>query len=124
MPDPARYAAVLIEETNLLRQARGLPVLTESTCAADAARQRAQALVGAESLKHAPMAGVIAHCHPATTAAENLSRMATGPAAVIEAWMGSASHRSNLLDPGLTEIGISCVADQGATLCSQVFLGP
>jgi uncharacterized protein YkwD len=66
----------------------------------------------------------MAACTPATTAAENLSRAAASPAAVIDAWMGSPGHRPNLLDPALTEIGVGCVIDGQAMLCSQVFFGP
>jgi len=44
--------------------------------------------------------------------------------AVIDAWMHSPGHRSNLLDPTLTEIGVGCVRDGRSMLCSQVFLGP
>jgi len=89
-----------------------------------AALQRASDLVGVAELTHTPLAGVIADCAPATTAAENLSRAAASPPAVVDAWMDSPGHRSNLLDPALTEIGVGCVLDADAMLCSQVFLGP
>ena len=67
---------------------------------------------------------MIADCKPATIAAENLSKAAASPAAVINAWMHSAGHRSNLLDPTLTQMGVGCVLDGTSMLCSQVFLGP
>ena len=67
---------------------------------------------------------MIAACAPSTTAAENLSQAAASPAAVINAWMHSPGHRSNLLDPTLTQIGVACVLDGTLMLCSQVFLGP
>ena len=67
---------------------------------------------------------VIAHCKTATTAAENLSRAAASTTAVVDAWMKTPGHQSNLLDPALTELGVACVLDGGQMLCSQVFLGP
>jgi len=67
---------------------------------------------------------VIVGCKPTTIAAENLSKAAASPAAVIDAWMHSPGHRSNLLDPTLTEIGVGCAHDGSSMLCSQVFLGP
>ena len=67
---------------------------------------------------------MIADCKPATIAAENLSRASARPAAVIDRWMHSPGHRSNLLDPTLTQIGVGCVLDGTSMLCSQVFLGP
>lgn len=122
LSDPVEYAAQIARETNDVRTARGLPKLAGSTCARDAGLRRALALVGTAQLTHAPLAGVIAGCQPATTAAENLSKAAAGPATVIDAWMHSAGHRANLLDPELTKIGVGCVHDAAAMLCSQVFL--
>ena len=86
--------------------------------------QRASALIGKTELTHAPLGGVISKCASGNTAAENLSKAAATPAAVIDAWMGSPGHRSNLLDPTLTQIGVGCALDSQSMLCSQVFLGP
>jgi uncharacterized protein YkwD len=41
-----------------------------------------------------------------TTAAENIAAGYQTPEAVVEAWMGSAGHRANILNPDLTEIGV------------------
>jgi uncharacterized protein YkwD len=123
LSNPVEYAAQIVRGTNDVREAQGLPVLSGSQCAQGAALQRASALIG-KALTHAPLAAVIARCKPATTAAENLSRAASSPKAVVDAWMVSPGHRSNLLDPVLTEIGVGCVRDGEAMLCSQVFLGP
>jgi len=122
--DPSAYAAQIVQGTNEVRRAKGLPTLGGSTCAQDAALQRASALIGKTELTHAPLGGVIADCASGTTAAENLSKAAATPGAVIDAWMHSPGHRSNLLDPTLTQIGVGCVLDGQAMLCSQVFLGP
>jgi uncharacterized protein YkwD len=122
--DSTQYAAQIVRESNRVRHAQGLPALGGSKCAQGAARERASDLIGEAKLTHAPLAGTIMACAPATTAAENLSRAASSPPAVIDAWMNSAGHRSNLLDPALTEIGVGCVLDGKAMLCSQVFLGP
>jgi len=122
--DPLAYAALIVRETNDARVANRLPRLGSSTCAQTAALQRAKDLIGKPKLTHAPLDGVIANCKPATIAAENLSKAAASPAAVINAWMHSPGHRSNLLDPTLTQIGVGCVLDGTSMLCSQVFLGP
>jgi uncharacterized protein YkwD len=107
-----------------VRAAKHLPKLGSSKCAQDAALKRASALIGKPELTHAPLNGVIADCKPATIAAENLSKAAASPAAVIDAWMHSPGHKSNLLDPTLTQIGVGCVLAGASMLCSQVFLGP
>jgi len=122
--DPAAYAAQIVQGTNEVRRAKGLPTLGGSRCAQDAAQKRAKALIGKAELTHALLNGVIAGCASGTTAAENLSKAAATPAAVIDAWMHSPGHRSNLLDPALTQIGVGCVMGGQSMLCSQVFLGP
>jgi Cysteine-rich secretory protein family len=92
------------------------------------AGRRVQACLGSDRktrvLTHAPLNDVIPGCKPATMAAENLSKAAASPAAVIDAWMHSPGHKSNLLDATLTEIGVGCVVDGRSMLCSQVLLGP
>ncbi|QTE29009.1 CAP domain-containing protein [Pengzhenrongella sicca] len=121
---PGEYAAELVAGTDAARADEGLPALAPSACAQAAALERAAALVGAAELTHASLAGVIAACAPATTAAENLSRATAAPAEVLAAWLDSPGHRANLLDPDLTELGIGCVPDGAEMLCSQVYLGP
>ena len=84
----------------------------------------AQALSGGRDLTHASLSPVIKACAPSTSAAENLSRAAADPQAVVDAWLGSPGHRANLLDPALTETGVACLLDADRMLCAQVFLGP
>jgi uncharacterized protein YkwD len=124
LSDPSEYAAQIVKGTNDIRATDRLPKLFGSKCAQTAALKRASALIGKPELTHAPLNGVIVGCKPATIAAENLSKAAASPAAVIDAWMHSAGHRSNLLDSTLTQIGVGCVHDGKSMLCSQVFLGP
>jgi uncharacterized protein YkwD len=121
---PEAYADALVAETNAARVGEGLEPLSPSTCAKTAALDRARDLVGLE-LKHAPLAPVIEACAPMTMAAENLVDSAAPPDDVVDAWMNSPGHRANIVDPSLTELGISCVEyDVSQRLCSQVFVGP
>lgn len=122
-PDPTTYATALTAATSSARQAAGPEPLAPSDCATAAAQDRAEALAGGAKLTHAPLAGVIETCG-VTTAAENLSRASAPASDVVDAWMESPGHRANILDPTLTEIGIACVEDGDAMLCSAVFLGP
>ena len=122
--DPQAYADALVAGTNAARTAAGLDVLVGSSCARDRAVERAQALVGAATLVHAGLAAVLVACAPSTAAAENLSRAAAGPQAVVDAWLDSPGHRANILDRGLDQVGAACVLDAGQVLCSEVFLGP
>ena len=104
----------IVRETNDVRSARGHPKLARSKCAQDAGRRRATNLIGRVELTHAALAGVIRHCAPATTAAENLSRASASQSAVVKDGMGGRGHRFNLLGPTVTKIGVGCVRDVGA----------
>lgn len=121
--DPVEYASRLVVETNAARADEGLPALTVSRCATTSAQVRAAALAGGEELEHAPLGPVIEACAPTGVTAENLARAAATPHDVVAAWLGSSSHRANLLDPGLDQVGVGCRLDGGQMLCSQVFLG-
>ena len=44
-----------------------------------------------------------------TAAAENLAAGQPDPKSVVDAWMNSSSHRENILDPKLKEVGIAFV---------------
>ena len=78
---------------------------------------------GACSRVAAPIDDVLTGCD-VSVAGENLSRATVPPEDVVDTWMGSAGHRANILDPDFTQLGVACVADGDAALCSQVFLGP
>lgn len=119
--DPARYAGELEAETQQVRAANDLGALAASSCAQEFAASRASALVGADTLEHAPMDDVLAECE-ASAAGENLSRTNHAPDEVVDAWMGSPGHRGNLLDETYTSMGVACVQDGDELLCSQVFL--
>jgi uncharacterized protein YkwD len=124
---PAEYAQRVVEETNAVRAAEGLPELATSDCAAQQAESRAEALLG-QPLEHAPLTPVQEACDPpAGLTAENLSRASAAPADVVQAWLESPGHRNNLLSAEVTEIGVGCVADgddgHEQMLCSQIFLG-
>ncbi|MDD9205841.1 CAP domain-containing protein [Georgenia sp. 10Sc9-8] len=112
-----------MDETNRAREAEGLDPLPLSECAARAGRHRAAELVG-QALEHAPLKDVIADCAPHGRAAENLVDSEAAPAAVVEAWLDSPGHRSNVLAPDMTAMGIGCVEHTGGMLCSQIFVGP
>ena len=118
---PSAYAAELFARTNDERAALGLPELERSECAERAATGRAEALVGAGELVHAPMVSLLEEC-VVDRAAENLVRSAAPPADVVAAWMDSPGHRNNIVDPDLTGLGIGCVPDGAELVCSQIYL--
>ncbi|MEP7765820.1 CAP domain-containing protein [Sanguibacter sp. 25GB23B1] len=127
--DREDYALEIVEAVNGERSSAGLDPLALSTCAETQATSRATRLAAdGGSLVHAPLEPVTDACPPASMSGENLSRASAPPADVVDAWMSSPGHRSNILARGFTQTGVACTDDTGpagdGVLCSQVFLGP
>lgn len=135
--DSGDFAAELTDLTNEARENEGLEPLELDACATRYALERAEAQRGAERLTHAPMTEVNQDCEVAVGGAasgENLSGDAYTAHSIVQAWLASASHRANLLNPEFTRIGVGCVTDETfgpadsdhgpVLLCSQVYLGP
>lgn len=132
---PEAFAKALFLRTNDARVADGLPEYVWNDCLARKALPRATAIVPQETLTHE---GLFASClSDQVRAGENLSRSDRYAAEVVDAWLGSAGHRANLLDAGFLESGIACVPvsavdptraarsgeDVAAMACSQLFEG-
>jgi uncharacterized protein YkwD len=57
--------------------------------------------------------------------AENVAFGQGTPASAVTSWMGSAGHRANILNPGLTELGTALArASDGRPYYVQVFGNP
>jgi uncharacterized protein YkwD len=128
LADPAQYGAVLEDGVNAARTQQDVPPLEHDDCLAAVAVERAEALVGAPELVHAPLPPVQRSCPGGTVAAENLSRTDRPPQDVVQAWLDSPSHRDNLVNAELLHGAIGCVRDGGTATapvltCSHVFLG-
>jgi uncharacterized protein YkwD len=128
LADREEYAAALEEGVNAARAQLGLPPLQHDDCLEAVAVDRAEALIGAPELVHAPLPPVKQSCPGSTIAAENLSRTAHPPQDVVQAWLDSPSHRDNLVAADLLRGAIGCVRDGGTDqapvlTCSHVFLG-
>ena len=58
------------------------------------------------------------------TAGENIAWGQTSPAQVMQSWMNSAGHKSNILNPDYTAIGVGCYKDtSGRLYWTQIFIG-
>lgn len=124
-PATAAGAAALAHElfdlTNEEREAAGIAALTWSDCLAVKAAERAEPFVDDPDLVHDVLVNT---CTPGVSAGENLSRSSRTARQVVEAWMGSAGHRANLMSPDFATSGIACApAPEGVYACSQLFEG-
>lgn len=69
---------------------------------------------GRDPFDRAAAAGVSAR-------AENIARGQADAAAVMTAWMGSPGHRANILDCGLTRLGVGVAEGAGGPWWTQLF---
>lgn len=121
----------IIEETNQERQKAGLSVLIENAALNQAATLKAQNMFEENYWAHFSPSGkdpwkfISSSGYKFLYAGENLARNFQTSENVVRAWMGSASHRENILSPKYEEIGIAVVEGvlqgQQTTLVVQMF---
>lgn len=102
----------IITLTNTKRVENGLGELTFNPLLAQAASAKAQNMLAEDYWAHnspsgkTPWSFITAAGYKYIFAGENLARDFNDPEAVVNAWMDSPSHRSNLLDSNFKEIGV------------------
>ena len=103
----------IIVLTNYKRAESGLPVLIENNRLDAAAEAKAFDMFANDYWAHfspqgkTPWQFINAAGYKYTFAGENLARDFSDAPSVVEAWMNSPSHRSNLLDKNFREIGVA-----------------
>ncbi|WP_062379484.1 CAP domain-containing protein [Demequina pelophila] len=116
-----RLARELFDLTNEERDAQGLEALRWSDCLEDKAADRAAPFVDDPDLVHDVL---VSTCHEGASAGENLSRSERSAAQVVDAWLGSAGHRANLLSADFEISGVACLpAEEDVYACAQLFEG-
>lgn len=103
------------------RAAHGVAPLAHVQDLRAVAQRRAQALAGAGALSHDPPVGTQVADWSRVT--ENVGR-APDLEALHLALMASPSHRANILDPAVTQVGVGVVWDGVRVWVSQVFRAP
>jgi uncharacterized protein YkwD len=107
------YEASLVADVNRARASHGLHGLVVVAGATDVARRWSWRLASAQALSHNP--SLVANIQSAgssawTMIAENVGdASATNPGALFTAYMNSAPHRANILDPSARYLGIGVV---------------
>ncbi len=125
VPDPARE---LLADTQAARLAAGLPALREVPALDAVARRKALDLAGGAYFGHvSPVFGLTVNLIqdagiPFTVWGENIAAAPTA-AAGFAAWMGSPSHRANILNPAFDRVGVAAVPGPYGLLLVQEFLG-
>ena len=115
------YASKLVSLANSSRAAQGLGSLTWSDTLASTAYSAAVRMAEEGSLSHSNLRPLLGSF---STVGENIGRGYSDPSSIHAAWMGSGSHRDNILKPAFTQVGIAVWIDgSGQPWVSQVFGG-
>jgi uncharacterized protein YkwD len=113
--DEARTAKVVVCLLNARRAEAGLPALRLSEQLLQSARGHARAMVAQRFFGSVSPDGISADQRIAATGylgvptGENIAWGAGAdamPVRVVESWMASPTHRANVLNPELTEVGV------------------
>lgn len=112
----AYSAGTLVSMTNSARTRNGLGVLTSNSKLSSAAYAKAQDMITNQYFAHTSPSGktpwdfIKGAGYNYSYAGENLAIGYTDASELFNAWMASATHRQNILNPNFREIGIAVVS--------------
>jgi len=121
------YENKVFELTNVERSKNGLKPFTLNVELSKVARLKSQDMTDKNYFDHnSPTYGspfdMMKHFGISYNyAAENIAKGQRTPEEVVTAWMNSAGHRANILNPNLTQIGVGY--DSRANTWTQQFIG-
>ncbi|CAO5256744.1 CAP domain-containing protein [Frankia sp. AgKG'84/4] len=125
------YPAGVVAKTNEQRRAAGCPALSIDPVLTAVAQAHSADMALAAYFSHdspdgrGPFDRITAAGFAFSAAAENIAAGQSDPSAVLQAWMNSPGHRANIVNCGLTRIGVG-VATGGpyGTYWTQDFATP
>jgi len=132
-PSSSSIAADIVKYTNNARARNGVAPLVANQKLMDAARiqaqQMAQYQVADHTISGAPYPTLLSRLQAVgyvySKAAENVAWNQRDAQSVLNSWMTSSSHRANILDPNLKEIGAALArSSKGEPYWIQVFGTP
>lgn len=103
----------IVDLTNAKRKENGLSSLSTNALLNQAAQTKAADMFGSNYWAHnspsgrTPWSFISAAGYKYVYAGENLARDFTDAGSVVNSWMASSSHRSNILDKNFQEIGVA-----------------
>lgn len=121
----------LLEDTNIKREASGLPIIKIDPELSRAAAEKAADMFAKNYWAHqspdgkTPWDFIIKSGYNYVVAGENLAKNFNNSQGVVDAWMASPSHRDNLLKPQYRDVGFAVVNGvlngEETTLVVQLF---
>lgn len=127
--EPVSFEQQMLDRVNQERAAAGLAPLTLNAALCANAHVRAQEISQEGQFSHTRPDGTTcftAITVPYYTAAENIAYATYrvyDADAIMDLWMNSAGHRSNILNPYMTEAGFGCYVVDGIGYWTQFFVG-
>ncbi len=122
-PRSDSWEARVVRLTNARRKAHGIKPLKARPCADRLAEPWTRHMARTRVLEHQSLDPFF-DCPDVSTAGENIAYGYESPRALVSAWMHSAGHRANILNPHFHRIGVSgWRATNGQTYATQDFLG-
>jgi uncharacterized protein YkwD len=128
--EPEGYAVAVFQRVNEERAAAGLAPLRWHQTASVVAREHAIDMDERSFFSHVNPDGMDAGDRLASAGVafrrvgENLATGQDDPDEVMASWMASDAHRTNILNPLFTEIGIGVHGSTGGTWWTQDFFSP
>lgn len=118
----AGFSSKLLSLVNGARASAGVNSLEWSSSLAGHAASWSRHLGEVGALSHSNLGSLLGNGW--TSMGENVATGQTNPAAMHQGWMDSAGHRSNILNPAFTHVGIAVWVDSDGTAWGvQVFGG-
>ncbi|MEE6452014.1 CAP domain-containing protein [Gottfriedia acidiceleris] len=121
------YESKVVELTNAERTKAGLKPFTVNATLSKTARLKSQDMTDKNYFDHnsptygSPFDMMKQFGITYNYAAENIAKGQKTPEEVVTAWMNSAGHRANILNPNLTQIGVGY--DSRSNAWTQQFIG-
>ncbi|PFH81557.1 hypothetical protein COI44_22985 [Bacillus sp. AFS088145] len=121
------YESKVVDLTNAERTKAGLKPFTVNATLSKTARLKSQDMTDKNYFDHtsptygSPFDMMKQFGITYSYAAENIAKGQKTPEEVVTAWMNSAGHRANILNPNLTQIGVGY--DSRSNAWTQQFIG-
>ncbi len=121
----------VIRLVNVERSKKGLQLLKQNWELSRVARYKSQDMINKNYFAHesptygSPFRMMESFGIKYSAAAENIAKGQKTPQEVMNSWMNSPGHRSNILSPSFTQIGVGAAKDsQGNVYWTQMFIKP
>lgn len=131
MQDVKTQESEVVRLVNIERSKNGLPALKENWEVSRIARYKSQDMINKSYFSHtsptygSPFAMMESFGVKFSAAGENIAMGQRTPQEVVTAWMNSPGHRSNILSPNFSQIGVGLAKDKnGICYWTQMFIKP